>query len=356
MVDDAKPISRILIVRPSALGDVARTVPALVSLRAAWPKAKIDWLIRDSFIDGISHHPALNDVVPFPRKAFAKFGRSLNVTRQVFAYLDSLKARQYDAVFDLQGLLRSGIFTWVTRAPRRVGFSNARELAWLGYNAKHRPQAQHTVDRMLELIGSQGIGIERDLRLYPPNPARDWAQSWLAEQALDHKPFAIIAPTAMWRSKQWPLERFGAITDRLADFEIHHAVVVGSPDEVDDTRGIFASAQRVVRHDAVGKTSVGQLMALIERCELLIANDSAPLHLAVGLGKRSLGIFGPTDPKTVGPYRYDQGSVQAHVDGAVKYRAEKDDQSLISRLSVEQVHRALQHVIESPPPANVWKD
>lgn len=356
MVDPAQPISRILIVRPSALGDVARTVPALASLRAAYPKAHIDWLVRDTFADAIAHHPALNGIIPFPRKAYARFGKSIGVTRQVFSFLDSLKARRYDLVFDLQGLIRSGIFTWATHAPIRCGFSNARELAWLAYNHRHKPQSAHTVDRMLDLLASRGIAIERDMRLYPSNAARDWAQRWLAARGLDQQPFAILAPTAMWRSKQWPIDRFSAIADRLADWNLHAAIVVGSPDEIDDTRPLFTHATRVVRHDAVGQTSVAQLMALIERADLTIANDSAPLHLAVGLGRRALGIFGPTDPQKVGPYRYPQGFVLATDRGAVNYRAEKDDQSLISRIGVQQVHQALDQVIQSPPPVTLWKD
>jgi len=102
--------------------------------------------------------------------------------------------------------------------------------------------------------------------------------------------------------------------------------------------------------DAVGRTSVGQLMALIERCDLAICNDSAALHIAVGYGRRCVGIFGPTDPQRVGPYRYDLGVVRPSDAGPVNYRAASTDQSLISRVTVEQVCSRIEQVLASPPP------
>jgi len=356
MSQPTAPPKRILIVRPSALGDVSRSVPALVSLRAAYPNTQIDWLVRDVFADAIAHHPALNDVVSFPRKAFAKFGRSWSVTRQVFQYLDDLKARQYDLVIDLQGLIRSGIFTWATRAAQRVGFTNARELAWLCYNQTYKITATHTVDRMLGLIEAHGIETKRDLRLHVGNADRQWAEGFLESHDLADRSFAIIAPTAMWRSKQWPIERFGALTDRLGGVGIDRAVIVGSPGEIESTRPMFATAHGVPRCDAVGQTSVGQLMGLIERCAVAICNDSAPLHLAIGLGRRCVGFFGPTDPACVGPYRDDRGTIAADGAAGVNYRAQREDQSLIARISVERAWAGVEQVMQQDPPRNVWDD
>src|SRR5687767_11916318 len=95
---------RILIIRPSALGDVARTVPALVSLKRAFPQSQIDWLVNDTFVDAIAHHPDLHEVVPFPRKRLSRFGWSPGATREGLRYFAELRRRGYDAVYDLQGL------------------------------------------------------------------------------------------------------------------------------------------------------------------------------------------------------------------------------------------------------------
>ena len=105
---------KILIVRPSALGDVCKTIPALVTLRQAYPDAQIDWLIRDIFADAIRHHPDLDRVIPFPRERFGKMYYSPRAMLQARAWGKQLRAQKYDAVYDLQGLARSA---WITVCP-----------------------------------------------------------------------------------------------------------------------------------------------------------------------------------------------------------------------------------------------
>ncbi len=349
MPEAGRKPERVLIVRPSALGDVARTVPALASLKRAHPEAQVDWLVRDTFVDCVRHHPDLGEVVAFPRARFAKFGRSWSTTRQTLAWLNQLKARKYDAVYDLQGLSRSGLFAWWTRAKRRVGFRGARELAWLGYNVKHdvgdRP---HTVDRMLGLLEADGVPAVRDMRLYTADADRAWAQNFIGEHQLGDD-FAVFAPTAQWVSKQWPIERFAALAERLGGMNLGRAVVVGAPGEVELTRPLVDAGLV----DAVGKTSVGQLMALIERSALAVSNDSAALHLAVGLGRRCVGLFGPTDPAKVGPYRYDVGTVTAPGVDETHYRQTGLGQEVIARITLDEVSEAARRVLDAPPPTTV---
>src|SRR5690606_13157489 len=100
---------------------------------------------------------------------------------------------------------RSGFFAWATRAPRRVGFANARELGWLGLTERHGvPHERHTVDRMLELVRMAGVEPVRDLRLYAP-PARAGREHGAG------RPYAVIAPTSRWPGKRWPAKRFAAL-------------------------------------------------------------------------------------------------------------------------------------------------
>src|SRR5690349_568234 len=121
---------RILIVRPSALGDVCRTVPVLVSLRSGFPRAKIDWLLQDTFADAVRAHPGLNSVIEFPRARFAAWWRP-SVAADLARWLRGLSRTGYDLVLDCQGLARSGFFSWCTRSARRVGYGDAAELSWL---------------------------------------------------------------------------------------------------------------------------------------------------------------------------------------------------------------------------------
>lgn len=337
----------VLIVRPTALGDVSRTVPALVVLRQALPEARIDWLVHDAFADAIRHHPALSGVVPFPRERFAKVGRSPAALREFLAWARTLRRQRYDLAIDLQGLLRSGLFTWLTRAPRRVGFANARELGWLGYNRRHFVDEKiHAVDRMLALLKAEGFdAAQPDMRLYIGAQEKDWLARFLEAQGLHDEPYFIIAPTARWRSKCWPLDRYMQITRRLLDAGIagRRGIVLASPKERAQVQPLLdAFAQSDHASGVMGQpkllfpaTTVGQMMALLSQTRLLICNDSAPLHMAVGFARPIVTIFGPTDPAQVGPYRREACIVRP--DGAIGFHRDRNDQSLISQVGVEAV-------------------
>jgi lipopolysaccharide heptosyltransferase I len=341
---------RILLVRPSALGDVSRTVPVLVSLRQAHPEAQLDWLVAESFADAVRHHPMLDGVVTFARDRLARFGRSWSATREAMALFRRLRRRRYDTVYDCQGLLRSGLLTRVTGAPRRVGFADAREGATLGYTVRHSVTADHTVDRMLQLLETDGLPTTRDLRLYLGPADRAWIASLLERKGL-HR-FVCVAPTARWRCKCWPADRYTALIRRLLRQDLaEHVFILASPGEQAAVDPMLTALRNAGLGSRVSfpRTTVGQMMALIARCRLLVCNDSAPLHMAVGFDRPTVAIFGPTDPAKVGPYRRDDEVLQpaaARVPGfSFDYRKARNDQTLIAQVPEDavwaRVHAAL---------------
>ena len=231
-MDDPK---RILIVRPSALGDVCRTVGVLVSLRKAYPEARIDWVVQEEFSAAIRSHPALNGTIEFPRVRLGRWWRSPARAREVLHWLRELRQGGYDLVFDLQGLGRSGMMTWVTGAKRRVGRRWARELGWLGYNVRHPlPTDRHTVEQMMALLVAEGIAPVYDLTLYVAQEHRRW---W-ASQPQARGAYAVLAPTSRWPSKRWPAADFSALIGPLLERGFDRVIMIGSPREVDQTRGI----------------------------------------------------------------------------------------------------------------------
>ncbi|MEM9418205.1 MAG: glycosyltransferase family 9 protein [Planctomycetota bacterium] len=336
---------RILIIRPSALGDVARTVPCLASLRQAYPDAQIDWLVAAAFVDAVRAHPGLNNVVPFDRKK-----RSA-----VWPMLRQIRHSRYDLVIDLQGLARSGFFAWASRAKQRVGFANAREMGWLGYTEKHEIDATlHAADRMLRLLTAYGIPRVNDLSLYVPSEDQSWLAAHLAEHGVAPGRYACVAPTAQWGCKCWPMSRYAEVTQRLLQQpDIDHVFVLAAPHEQDRVHAGFAAlSPDEQQRTATPSTTVGQLMALIAEAKLLACNDSAPLHLAVGLDTPTVSLFGPTDPALVGPPPADIiGNETAAKHRVLRapsaegqtfnYRAHRDDDTLISELSVDAVWDAV---------------
>lgn len=253
-------------------------------------------------------------------------------------WLWGLARSRYELVFDLQGLGRSGLFSLCTRAPRRVGWRDARELGWLGANIRvDRGESPHAVDQMLRLVESQGVEAVRDLRLVPPPEQVDSWRALRRELGCDG-PFLTIAPTSRWRCKQWPAERWAALAERaLAELPIDRVMVLGAPGEEARTRWA-RSIHRCV--DLCGRLRVGETMAAIAESAAIVANDSAPLHMAVGLGRPYVGLFGPTDPGRVGPYGGARWVVRAPVDSGEprrSYRALRDDDSLMRRIGVDEV-------------------
>ncbi len=344
---------RVLIIRPSALGDVSRTVPALVTLRHAMPDAQIDWLVSEAFAPVIRHHPALDHVVSFPRRRFASIGYNPRVAAEALAWARSLRARRYDLVFDLQGLLRSGLFAKLTGATQRVGFANARELAWLGYNRRHHVNTcTHTVDRMLALLQAEGHTPSHDTRLYLADDDKSWLDRWLQDHNGDGL-YTCIAPIARWRCKCWPIENYLQIARRLLDTGKvgSHIVIITAPQERPHAQlmiDAFADNPNVL----FPQTTVGQMMALISHASLMVCNDSAPLHIAVGFDRPIAAIFGPTDPALVGPYRRDDTVVRppAHAMPAnLNYRKHRDDQTLIAKVAVDEVWDRVLSQINRPP-------
>lgn len=341
---------RILIVRPSALGDVARTVPALVTLRHAHPDAQIDWLVHEAYRDAVAHHPALSGTIPFPRGRFGRFWTP-TMWGRLGSYCMSLRQRRYDIAIDLQGLLRSGLLTLASGAARRIGYANARELASLGYNAACPVDPKlHAVERMLSLLEASGYSPVRDMRLYVSAADQTW---WLEERrqlglAVD-EPYACLAPTAKWQCKCWPLDFYRETARRLLDTGIagRTLVLLASPAEAPQVQPLVEALgphARILQP----RTTVGRLMAILQQTSLLVCNDSAPLHLAVGLDRPTVAIFGPTDPALVGPYLRPDCVVQPdHITaGDMKhYRHRRDDQALIARVSVDQVWSRIQQTL-----------
>jgi len=350
----AKP-TRVLIVRPSALGDVGRTVPIAASISHAFKQqnqpVEIHWLVNRGYEPLIEAHPAIDRVISFDRKGLSKFGLSWSATKAGLSLAKALRQARYDIVYDMQGLARSGLLTFLTRAKRRVGFADAREMGWLGYNVKHRVSLdiRHTVDRMLGLLEADGVEPIHDLTLYLSEENQAWLKQWQQAQQLTQG-YVLVAPTARWESKCWPIDRYVELTCRVCEARPDWSVVVMvSPSEqLIGEQFTQAVTQKLPSLNVVmPQTHVGQMMAVVGGCELMLCNDSGPLHLGVGLGRRTVSFFGPTDPAEVGPYRQSSNVIQTPCTPEERERFARDrqDRTLIKRITVEQAWELTQCVM-----------
>ena len=334
---DSTP-SSILIIRPSALGDVCRTVPVLASLRSAWPDARIGWLVQEEFADVVSAHPSLDEVVPFPRQALRGAWRSPRRLLRSLSYLKGLARPGWELALDCQGLARSGLFARCSRARRRIGFAGAAEFGWVFLTERVPTSERHVVDRTMELVSALDVPVVMDMSLHAPDSA---LEQWDANPKNPGGDYVVLAPRSRWATKEWPIDRWRELMHALARAGHDRFVLVGSGSEQDSVDRLAASvdAPGILVSSLAGRTSVGEMMAIIKGARLVVANDSAPLHMAVGFSRPIVGLFGPTDPEEVGPYGLaDQVLRPAGATGSGHdYRATPTVENSMEGISLEQV-------------------
>lgn len=287
---------RLLIIKPSSLGDIVHALPAVSALRRRFPSAGLTWLVKREWAEVLDGNPDIDEVMAVDLSP----GGWPEVIQRV-------RTGGFDLVVDLQGLLRSAILTRVSGAPARVGFGNGREGSPWFYTDRVAVPAggMHAVDRYLLVSRFLGAAPKApDLSDFPlpADPAADERISALlaSEHVRSGTVLVAMNPTARWATKQWPPGSFAATADRLQQGDIR-VVLIGSLED-------SAVGSQVIRHmrtapiDLIGKTTLKELIALLRQARVLVTNDSGPMHLAAAVGTPVVALFGPTDPAKTGPY------------------------------------------------------
>ena len=321
---------KILLIKPSALGDVVHALPIAHLLKRRFPEAKLDWLISRPLIDLVEHHPAVDGVLPFQRNRGAAWGVHRKSAK---ALAGRLRDGKYDLVLDLQGLLRSGWMARQTKAPVRVGFASAREGATVFYT--HRVDAgdreRHAVERNLDL--AEAVGCDRGpVQFDLPNFDADTSAVHALLEPLNGEPFAVLLPGTNWQSKRWPAEHFATLADLIASKLGLRVVIAGSDDAAD-------AAKLINGLNLVGKTRLRPLVQLLRQASLVVSNDSGPMHLAAALGRPLVAPFGPTSPVRTGPFGSDRSVLRLDIVCSPCYRRNCIHQSCLWQLSPETVLR-----------------
>jgi heptosyltransferase-1 len=318
--------SRILLIKPSAVGDVVHALPVLEKLRRRYPGARIDWLLTPENAQLVRGHPAISNILLFARREFAQDGRRLGAASSLLQLIGEIRAARYELVIDLHGQLRSGLFAMASEAPVRIGFdrpirrtastfqgrqlgnisirgwAGAREGSWLAYT--HRipiPTLEvHAVDRYLWVGNLLGFDNDPPVFNLPVSPeAEARISGHLAAHAAPGRQIAILVPGTMWETKHWTPEGFADVARRLAGNGFI-PIFIGSKGEKALNRSIHEQAPGST--DFTGQTSLADAVALIRRAAVVVTNDSGVMHIGAALGKPTVSIFGPTNPVHVGPY------------------------------------------------------
>jgi lipopolysaccharide heptosyltransferase I len=337
---DALPLrsaefSRILLIKPSALGDVVHTIPVLVKLRARYPRARIDWLITPENAEVVRCHPALSNVILFARRDFSKRGRRWRAFVSFFDLLKQIREAKYDLVVDMHGQVRSAFFALISGATVRIGFDRpikrtltisaehdlknvpshgwrgAREGSWIAYT--HRipiPTLDvHAIDRYLwvgDLLGFDDSPPDLAIHLSPE--AVHNVERLLKEKGVQpSQPLIVLVPGTIWETKHWTIEGFAGVARHFL-CQGFAVALAGTKRDQPRCRQITAAAPGTC--DLSGKTNPAELAALIKRAEVAVTNDSGSMHVAASLDKPMVSVFGPTNPVHIGPYERPESVVR----------------------------------------------
>jgi lipopolysaccharide heptosyltransferase I len=289
----------ILIIKPSSIGDVVHGLPVLAKLREKFPDSRISWLVEVSAGPLIESNAGLDALIYFKRRP----GGPARLLGVQFDLLNRLAASRFDLVVDLQGLLRSALWSRATGAARRVGLSDAREGARFFYtDVAPVGAAVHAVDRYLRVGEVLGFdSSEPSFSLSVSNPAKASVARLIEGPGRALKrPFFALSPGARWPSKNWPAEHFARAGEMLLERFGGTVFIVGARSAAADAAEIERRIGGAV--NLAGRTSLAELIALIARVDLIVVPDTGALHIADALGTPLVAVFGPTDPAKTGPY------------------------------------------------------
>ena len=300
-------LNRILIVRLSALGDIVHALPVLAALKREWPMATVDWLVEEAYAPILALAAGLNTRIivrareGIERPGTMAFGGTLGYLRAVA----HLRRQRYDAVLDLQGLIKSAVWARLSGAKRVIGFdrTNLREpLAAALYSETVEPQtARHVIQKNLSVLYTLGSVVGRPELPLEPKPSAAIASAVTA--AGGARKYAVLNPGAAWPNKRWPAQKFGALAAAIHERLGLKSVITWGPAERELAGAVVSASSGAAQ--AAPPTEIGDLAALMRDAAVVVSGDTGPLHIAAAMGAPLVGLYGPTWPQRNGPWHPD---------------------------------------------------
>jgi lipopolysaccharide heptosyltransferase I len=311
---------RIVIVKLSSIGDVVHTLPAVALLRRALPRARLTWVVERRASAIIQSSPVIDELIEIDTRAWRNRLLSSSTMGDVRAQLDQLRkspagngSANADLAIDFQGLIKSGVVAFATRAHKRIGFETAdlREKAskLLLTEQVQTSGFDHVIEKNLALAraaiahsASEPVDeqtVSNGRYEFPINVSPDDEQ--IVEAAIEGpQPFAIINPGGGWPTKLWPAQRYSELVDWLSSECGFKSIVTFGPGEENLAQAVASNAGQGAAR--VLASTLKQFVALARRAALFVGGDTGPLHIAAACGTPIVGLYGPTSPVRNGPF------------------------------------------------------
>jgi heptosyltransferase I len=306
-----EPPRSVCLLRLSAIGDTCHVVPVLRTLQRAWPQTKFTWIIGKTearlmgLIEGV-------ELIIVDKRAGAAARREMHA---------KLRNREFDVLLHMQLAFRASLIARATRATVKLGFNvaRARELQWLFTNrriaAKSREHVMDSFFGFVEALGIKDRVVSWDIPL--PADALEYAQNLIP----DERPTLVISPCSSHSHRNWRAEHYASVADYAATQHGMRVILCGGPTALEKQVGAdIEAAMKTPALNQIGKDTLPQLLALLQRATLLIAPDSGPAHMATMVRTPVIGLYAATNPARSGPYLSRPWCVNAYPEAARKYR------------------------------------
>ena len=381
----------ILFVRLSYIGDILHATPAARWIKEQYPDAKLHWIVTPSMVELLDGNPYVDEIIPWERDEYEAHSKKLHIPtmwRMWWELKAKLEPYKFDVAVDVQGRLITGLVLLASGAPIRLGLGGTKELNWLFTNYKSKPSTDHVIKRYVEVaqLLKEAVARQADLDtplktvdnllepetlnnvsankmyhmdFYVPSKLHTWAEEqWKTidthtslNRGEVEKPLRVgLVLGTSWATKEWPQEKWYSLIKSLqyrANF-----VCLGGPKEATQYKPLMNSlpAEGIdqIMLNMLGKTTLQEVGALIESCDVVVTADTGSLHIALALNKPVVALFGPTDPKLWGPLT---GTFKVLINdeldclGCRKRRCPKPDQYCMSGIEPVRVKKAIFELI-----------
>ena len=292
-------MKRILIIRPSSIGDIVMASPMIQVLREAYPKAYLAWLVEPSLAELLRHHPGLDELICWPKAEWEnllKQGRLFALAREVRKLASELRLRNFDTALDAQGLLRSRMLAFLSGARQRVGLDSREPGRFLMTKmCLPTPNSKRMSSEYYDLM--QGLGLSP--KEFHPDVVvsiedQRAAACQLHAEGIGER-YAVMCPFTTRPQKHWFIERWAALSAAIHDSLALPTVLLGGPQDIDGSRRIQVLG-KVRIHDLTGKVTLGQAAAVVKHSTLVVGVDTGLTHMGVAFDRPTIALFGATCP------------------------------------------------------------
>lgn len=289
-----KTFKRILVIRLDQMGDVVLSLPAIEALKACFPGARVDCLVASWARELVENHPAVSNAYTFKHSYFSEHFSKWRALQEWLCYVQTFRRIGYDLAIDFRGDIRNALLLFLSGVKRRVGRGLTGGGFLLTDLAEEKP-AKHQLEKNLDLVRALGCSVESSSPpiYYPASALATFKGRHLDFFTSAQRPWILFHIGSGYPSKQWPVDRFFSLVSRVLENEMGSVLLVGQEDEERLARPFLRERDRLFNF--MRETTLSELCALIDACDIFIGNDSGPTHIAAALGKKVITIFSGTN-------------------------------------------------------------